>query len=511
MGFVKSEKGSSIIWALILLVVVGILTATLLAASTHNIRFGVSETDRSRAFYAAEAGVEHTIAEATNSPDEFRNILENNGSGSIIIESNNEFDDQIVYDVEFIGDFASEDFVFLSKGRVNDEVERIEFKLNVGPGEGETDIMTLLYAFADNTTLYKAHTDYAEYVNPEGEGQNKEYEPGKGNDWEDIWEEVKVNFTYDDIEDIEDLDNVQQISIWNSRYSEYEEGDYVIHNVDPSGQEGEYSFDNMSLFELMSAAEDSDYYDFDEGDWGEFYYHFVRLIEEEENDDSDFEFIEYDDYKDNRSTFTEEDLDAFSVVEEGAKLRGENDHIVDENIIYSPYLDLLGDPDVYYEKDWDEDTDFGNNDIAEYEGDFYEATTGNPVHPGEDAWEDDWEIVSDPSDWGNITIESSIVIVDGSLEMSNVTLIDSIVIVRDQIDFDGVQTFDNSMLMGFNDAGGDDVHAISGLPSVNIDGLLTEDTFKDWPIIRDVIRKIEERSGNGESNILAELDYWRER
>ena len=58
--FIKNDDGIALIMVLVLLILVGGLTATLMAAGVFNIRFGVDEVDRTKAFYAADAGVEYT-------------------------------------------------------------------------------------------------------------------------------------------------------------------------------------------------------------------------------------------------------------------------------------------------------------------------------------------------------------------------------------------------------------------------------------------------------------------
>lgn len=55
----NNEKGIALIMVLILLIVVGGLTASLMASSVFNIRFGGDEVDRNKAFYAADSGIEY--------------------------------------------------------------------------------------------------------------------------------------------------------------------------------------------------------------------------------------------------------------------------------------------------------------------------------------------------------------------------------------------------------------------------------------------------------------------
>ena len=96
---IKNENGIALIMVLVLLLVVGGLTAALLNFGAFNIRFGVSEADRAKAFYAADAGVEYT-----------RNWLREGGLNIIIdsddpesinvIDNEEKFEDNHYFDIE---------------------------------------------------------------------------------------------------------------------------------------------------------------------------------------------------------------------------------------------------------------------------------------------------------------------------------------------------------------------------------------------------------------------------
>ena len=60
--FTKNDDGIALMMVLVLLILVGGLTASLMAAGVFNIRFGGDEVDRTQAFYAADAGIEHLKA-----------------------------------------------------------------------------------------------------------------------------------------------------------------------------------------------------------------------------------------------------------------------------------------------------------------------------------------------------------------------------------------------------------------------------------------------------------------
>lgn len=114
------QDGVALVMSLILLVVVGILAAAFLRSSLHNIVFGQSELDEQRAFYAAEAGIEHLISE-NNFDEDTANDLDE----QIITYGNGE---DARYEVEFLGD---DDGVmkFESTGHFNGASETIKIGL----------------------------------------------------------------------------------------------------------------------------------------------------------------------------------------------------------------------------------------------------------------------------------------------------------------------------------------------------------------------------------------------
>jgi len=59
MNHLQNEKGVSLIMTLLLLLVVGLLIGAFMNSSVFNIRFSQDQLDQKRAFYAAEAGIQH--------------------------------------------------------------------------------------------------------------------------------------------------------------------------------------------------------------------------------------------------------------------------------------------------------------------------------------------------------------------------------------------------------------------------------------------------------------------
>jgi len=477
----QNERGLSLIVAILFMVITGILVAALMSSSVHNIIFGQNELDQKRAFYAAEAGVEHL--RSMGGEEVYNNYANDDENGNKIIpdeipdedyedlyKDNNELD--VSYEVNYLGktdDGESKGFesIGIVKSGYGEFQQSITFDFDRGGGiEG---IYTLLYAMS-NTSLYRAEATH-------DSSPSRKYEPGAGDNWTDKWKEVASDFEEGDIdfEDYDDLEMISQVSIWTDRHRQYEKGEFVMHTVEPSGADtGDYTVDNMLLFELLTAAEESDEYDLDDiNEWSGFIETFQKLF------DKDFEGEgEFEEFK------------------QGQTYR-------DEHRIYSPYLELKGNEEEPDE--WNSSKDYEEGDMVEYEGDYYEAIIDNEDEEPDDESEF-WERTSDPRDWTNIEIIDSVIIVDGTLDMSNVELRNTLVIVRDRIEFGGTQTLDSSMIIGFNEIFGDDTHAISGLPSVDIEGETIE--HEQWPIIRDIINTAVDPEDFVWSD---ELSYWRAR
>jgi len=136
---IKNENGIALIMVLVLLLVVGGLTAALLNFGAFNIRFGVSEADRAKAFYAADAGVEYT-----------RNWLREGGLNIIIdsddpesinvIDNEEEFQDNHYFDIE-VESYNDNKITFISTGRIENRTEsEIKFSYDINPGESLEDI-----------------------------------------------------------------------------------------------------------------------------------------------------------------------------------------------------------------------------------------------------------------------------------------------------------------------------------------------------------------------------------
>jgi len=498
----QNERGLSLIVAILFMVITGILVAALMSSSVHNIIFGQNELDQKRAFYAAEAGVEHFQSQLEQMDnrdinDVYADIL-SVGDDPIEIFPNThseldyiDIDKKDVnldyeglnaeYEVKYYG--GDEDGYFQSIGTINsgnrEFQQRISFDfLATGPAG---DVITLLYTQGADY-LYRAK---------EGHEPKSNREPGhSGPQWINYWDRVAGVDQDETIYDYvtENEMEMNEIEIWDvDREEDYELDDYVVNIVERSGADDEYSFEPFDLLEAFVENELDGEYDWNDGDeieYDHFYDAFVDMFEDEMG-------IEFE-------------------RREGGEVErniGEDDP---EHIIYEPYLKIGDDGFI---DDWgDVDTDeIDKWDIIEYDEDYYEAQVNSPSEePDEDS--DEWEKVDEEDienyeeSWNNVTIKDSVVIVNGDLNTSNVTLENSLVIVKDHIDFDGNQIFDNSLMIGFNDDTEDYSHAISGNPSIDVEGFLEEDTYENWPIIRDVLKKMAEYKDRIYIN---ELEYWR--
>ena len=68
--FIKNEDGIALLMVIVLLVLVGGLTAALMSAGVFNIRFGGDEVERNQGLYAADAGIEYLKNEVRKLEDE---------------------------------------------------------------------------------------------------------------------------------------------------------------------------------------------------------------------------------------------------------------------------------------------------------------------------------------------------------------------------------------------------------------------------------------------------------
>jgi len=139
--FIKNDDGIALMMVLILLILVGGLTATLMAAGVFNIRFGVDEVDRTKSFYAADAGVEYTKNTLTKmvTEDKIGQLEDKNSLGKSLDQNESDFlvnDERKIsigdssFNVKLIGN-SDNSITFESTGFYNGAEEKIEFSFDV--------------------------------------------------------------------------------------------------------------------------------------------------------------------------------------------------------------------------------------------------------------------------------------------------------------------------------------------------------------------------------------------
>jgi len=137
----RNEKGISLIMSMVLLIVVGILIAAFMSSSVFNIRFGQSQLDQKRAFYAAETGVEHlqslnrNITEVLNDNNGKQSFESSYGRNeeyfyTVSYESNNVNIDIDKNDIEIYKNI-NKPITFISEGNYNGFTHGIEIDLGI--------------------------------------------------------------------------------------------------------------------------------------------------------------------------------------------------------------------------------------------------------------------------------------------------------------------------------------------------------------------------------------------
>lgn len=430
----KNDYGVSLIWVLILLLVVGGLSAALLSSAVFNINFGSDEVNTSRAFYAAEAGVERTKADMFSSDDFTPEGYYT--SGTLNYDSNFLFSYEVSYDsnnnefeaIGFRGDIDTPE-----DERKN--VQRIKFNLIT---EGQlSDIAVLL-------NKYGASDDIDDYV--DFRGQEKDF--GRDNiglvdmgEWRDFL------FIYYGVY----LDGEAGVRFYENKedVSEYD-SDFL----------GQFDFDAYDEYDDWEAWKaDEDKWDFDGlGDWE------IKDMSRinQPSIDNKYWYLTNDRVKVGEGAENWDDL--------------EKDNIINGDIVY-----------IYDE----------NEDIYYYYQYVYDGENGEIPKPGEgDNWQEYWEFLGefggdsdDNLDFGgNVTIEDSILVIDGSTKMlGNVTLINSLILVKNDIEFGGSYDIDESLILSFNEEG--ESLVTTGNPSIDLTLLNLSDEL--WPGIEGLLEKLD--------------------
>ena len=442
----NNKRGISLVLTLILLVVVGLLASALMRSSVHNINFSQNELDEKRAFYAAEAGVEHTRAEASssleilNSKTEGEPVIPNDDGEEYVELDYNDSNEEIKYQVIYLGDDEYE-----AVGIVNGEFEqRIRFDIEMDEGLG--DLVMLLNKLSAS--------EIYEFLPDEG---NSDDRPSESDEWKS---------SNPDFESLAESGELDDIELW-SENDIYQEGDTVVDLVETLGEEKEFSKDNIGLFDLLDEEDGN----FVENDWNSF----IEEFKEEFDEDFDEESIE--------------------------KITSD---VIEDNKYYSHEKVEIG-ADIEEYEEYSEDTDYEKDEVVQYNDSLYfaedyisqdEEETQKPDDPSTD-----WEKIDDEQEFNSTTIKDNVVIIEGSLKMEgNVTVEESLVIVRDNIDFGGSQTFDSSLIFGFNQREGDDTDdsdvTVRGTPSTDIDSPLTSDVYKHWPLVNGILEDLENLYGS---------------
>ena len=344
--FIKNDDGIALMMVLVLLILVGGLTASLMAAGVFNIRFGVDEVDRTKAFYAADAGVEYTKntlikMESEEMVDQLKD--ENNINKSLYQnDSNFLVDDERkinIGDSSFnvkLKDIDDKNVVFESTGFFNGVEEKIEFSFS------STDVN-----FEGNPILLR-------YLEEFGYDIEKYYEFAGNKDHDDtITEEL------------------------------------------------------MEIIDLFHEDEDKGF-----NDW-------YSVLDA-------FGLIDYDE-NENR-IFLGEGL------ADGDEFGKKNDFIEEENM------------------------------FTRYTGDI----RGNETISSDYRFYGKEEVIIEVEIGGNITIEDSIIIVDGDINFKgNPDVRNSLIIAKNGISFGGSNEFEKSYLFSY--LGGDDIYKkVSGVPATTL-------------------------------------------
>ncbi|RQD73074.1 MAG: hypothetical protein D5S01_08475 [Halanaerobium sp. MSAO_Bac5] len=162
----KNEDGAALVLSLIIILVLIVLIGALANSINNNIGFTKRHEDTTKAFYAAEAGIEHGINLITSDHVSLRNNLNDNGFVEI-----NDLSNPIYEKLE--GKlFGSNGFTFRSTGESNNIKKVIEASFNFSSGlfpnaiEAEGDL-----AYGQNITVdgtisaggeYKPHNNNTE-------------------------------------------------------------------------------------------------------------------------------------------------------------------------------------------------------------------------------------------------------------------------------------------------------------------------------------------------------------
>jgi len=428
--FIKNDDGIALIMVLILLILVGGLTAALMAAGVFNIRFGVDEVDRTQAFYAADAGVEYT-----------KNTLRKMGSNNNL----DGFEDTgwIDFDEKGYSEFKVErlnpdenDLLFMSTGKFNGVEREIEFSFDI---ESFYELAVLLN-------------------DPDGESSKEGLTNWRGSQGGD--------FSYDNI-------SLANLNDWwdfldpnnNDTTGDYNENGFVYYD----NTDGSYiKSDKSSVIDYLD---------------------FIPVLAEEITSTSDIEDIEDEYYNEDEHGQYEEWQDPdklfftknrVEIDPDGVEKWEEIDSEYEEGDVLYEEGYIVHDDQYYYIANQNITTDHDYN-IPPDDSDYWDLI-------------DDEDDLVDLGLRGNITIKDKIIIVNGSLDvgsLGNINIIRSLILVRNTVQMGGNTNLEESLIIAFNEGNEEEALTVTGAPSIDLELLSSSTIEEDWYGIRELLDELD--------------------
>ncbi len=193
----KNEEGFTFVIVLLVILVVGALVASFFNSSIFNTRFSSIESDRSRAYFAAQSGIEHL--KTFNMSDLFKTI--NDGEDFSISTQALSYDGgNGSYEVNLDSDSTEDTKIFISNGKFNNSTKDLYLVVDdVG--------LKNFGAFTSRLLSLQGSADidgdiYVEMTDDETEGFDK-YLVGSGN--EIVTSDDGFVFNYDYNENVEEF------------------------------------------------------------------------------------------------------------------------------------------------------------------------------------------------------------------------------------------------------------------------------------------------------------------
>ncbi|MFW6378290.1 MAG: PilX N-terminal domain-containing pilus assembly protein [Bacillota bacterium] len=128
---IKNNDGIALLMVLVLLILVGGLTASLMAAGVFNIRFGGDEVEKNQAFYAADAGVEYTKNAAKTSGFFSDLNVDDRINGNENIKINNSDNQELIEFFVEVEEISENKVTFISNGKTIDNSRNTSIKFEI--------------------------------------------------------------------------------------------------------------------------------------------------------------------------------------------------------------------------------------------------------------------------------------------------------------------------------------------------------------------------------------------